>query len=114
MQNATQDTLTDTTSRVYSAAKSNVDSVAGKLSEKAGEAAEMVKEGAETAKAQASSMVEAGKEYAEEIKGEVGQALSDATTVVVDSLSEQVRSKPVVAIGAALLAGMVLGNLLRK
>ena len=97
-----------------SAARSGVDDVKGRLAETADTIAETAREGYDAAKEKAAEKMQQGKELVDEARTEVSRALSDFVGVVSDSLAENVRSRPVAAIGLAVLAGIVIGNMARR
>jgi ElaB/YqjD/DUF883 family membrane-anchored ribosome-binding protein len=45
---------------------------------------------------------------------EAGQQVSDSGDMLMNALTEQVRAKPILALGAAAAAGIVLNSLLKN
>ena len=96
------------------AARSGVEDVKGKIAETADTIAETAREGYDAAREKAAEKMQQGKELVEEARTEVSRALGDFIGVVSDSLSENVRSRPVATIGLAVLAGIIIGNMARR
>ncbi len=59
-------------------------------------------------------MIEGGAQTLSQKITEAGQQVSDSGDMLMKALTEQVRAKPILALGAAVAAGLVLNNLLNN
>jgi hypothetical protein len=59
-------------------------------------------------------MIEGGEQTLSQKVTEAGQQVSDSGDTLMKALTEQVRAKPILALGAAVAAGLVMNNLLKN
>lgn len=84
------------------------------LAQKAAEGLQKASEAASTTVAQSADMIAGGAHALSQKVSEAGQQVSDSGDMLMKAFVEQVRAKPILALGAAVAAGFVLSNLLKN